>query len=227
MSYDYYDILLVFSLLFVLTSANSYSNITFGHIENLNYFLGESHPRNLSHSWRIHNEKQAVPSYYFISLRRIEIDNEENFTPHELAFRTDRTQIILGNINQQVIAIPSSGDLQIDIRQKTLAKSLNIHRFLLEFFYVNNKNNGTDYFRCAKSGVLIPKQWRCNCLHECLPDDYSDEADCPVCSIVDSTNSLLCHSHERWCLPSNNRTNSIDPKGNFLPILMNNFTCIT
>ncbi|CAF0820717.1 unnamed protein product [Adineta ricciae] len=217
MSYDYYDLLLVFSLLFASTSANSYLNTSFGHIENYNYFLGESHPRNLSYSWRIRNEKQAALSYYRISLRRIEIDNEENFTPHELAFRTDRTQIILSNISQQVITIPSSGDLQIDIRQKTLAKSLNIHRFLLEFFYVNNKINSTNYFPCATSGVFIPKQWKCNCLHECPPGDYSDEANCPVCSIVDPMNSLLCHSHERWCLPSNNRKNPIDRKGVCIP----------
>ncbi|UJR08609.1 hypothetical protein I4U23_012868 [Adineta vaga] len=228
MSYDYYEVLLIFSLLFTLTSAcsnNSYYNLSFGHIENVNFFSGKFQSNNISCSWRIHNEKDNIRSYYIISLRQIEIDNNEKSLPNELVLKTDQKQIILNNINQRIILIPSSGHLQIDLQQKTQTTSLNIHRFLLEFLYVNNNTNG-DFFRCSKSGILIPKQWKCNCLYECLIDDYSDEENCPVCSIVQSTNSLLCHSNEYWCLPMNNHTaDKIDSKGVCIPYTQSSSQC--
>ena len=74
-----------------------------------------------------------------------------------------------------------------------------------------NKNDN-NYFRCLKSGLIIPKQWKCNCLYECSDDDYSDEENCPLCSMIKSSNSLLCHSNEIWCLPLSNQIDNIDLK---------------
>ena len=52
-----------------------------------------------------------------------------------------------------------------------------------------------------KSGLIIPKQWKCNCLYECGYNDFSDEDNCPLCPMIRSSNGLLCHSNELWCLP--------------------------
>jgi hypothetical protein len=187
------------------------NNTAYGHVENLNFYLGKSQPKNQSCSWIINNEKQ---SYYVLSLRIIEIEYDQILWSNELILKTDEKEIILSNINQRTFYIPSS-TLEIYFQTKSpklYSNSLNIHRFFLEFINVNNYNyNNNDYFRCTKSGLIIPKQWKCNCLYECLDNDYSDEEDCPLCSIIKSSNSLLCHSNEIWCLPVTNQT---DPKGN-------------
>ncbi|CAF0779887.1 unnamed protein product [Adineta steineri] len=46
---------------------------------------------------------------------------------------------------------------------------------------------------------------------------HNDEENCPICSIVKPSNSLLCHSNEIWCLPMTNHSNKIDPKGVCIP----------
>ena len=122
----------------------------------------------------------------------------------------------MDNINQRIFYIPSSSSvLQVHYRPKLQWNSLNIHRFQLEFIHVNSiDSTDNDYFHCRKSGLVLPKQWKCNCLHECLHDDYTDEEDCPLCSMIQSSNSLLCHSNETWCLPMINGTENIEPKGN-------------
>ncbi|CAF3264004.1 unnamed protein product, partial [Rotaria sp. Silwood2] len=104
--------------------------------------------------------------------------------------------------------------LEIYFQSKLQSNSLNIHRFLLEFIHINNNNNidnNNDYFHCHKSGLIIPKQWKCNCLYECLDDDHSDEENCPLCPMIKTSNSLLCRSNETWCLPMTNHTDQIDP----------------
>ncbi len=216
MFHDYHGTILIFSLLFTSTYScwnTSFHNVTFGHIENLNFYYGESQPKNLSCSWIINNENQSIQSYYIVSFRIIELEKYQKLESNELIIETDQKQVILDNINQRIFYMPSSSSaLQIYFRPKSQWNSLNIHRFLLEFIHVNNyiSNHDDDYFRCLKSDLIIPKQWKCNCLNECLYDDYSDEEDCPVCSIIKSYNSLLCHTNETWCLPI---TNQIDPKG--------------
>ncbi|CAF0850305.1 unnamed protein product [Adineta steineri] len=223
MSYDYHGIILIIFLLLKSTYSYwnvSYYNLTFGHIENLNFYLGESQPNNISCSWLINNEnKELIQSYYVISLRLIEIEYDHNQSSNELVLKTDSREIILNDINQRIYSIPSlSSKLEISFRPKTQSISLNIHRFLLEYSHVNNyNNNNNDDFHCLKSGLIIPKQWKCNCLYECLLDDYSDEENCPICSIVKPSNSLLCHSNEIWCLPMTNHSNKIDPKGVCIP----------
>lgn len=211
MSYDCHGI--IFICIFLFKSIHSCSNIQlnnqiFGHIENVNFYLGKSQPKNLSCSWKIHNEKS---SYYLISLRLIEVEYDKNLGLNELILKTDQKQFILNDTNQRVFYFPST-NLEISLRSissKLQSNSLNIHRFFLEFVHINNNND--NYFRCRKSGIIIPKQWKCNCLHECLYDDDSDEQDCSICSLMKSSNSLLCHSNEIWCLPV---TDQIDPKGN-------------
>jgi hypothetical protein len=218
MSYDSYDIFLIFFLLFTPTYSciTSLNNVTFGHIENSNFYSGKSPPNNISCSWIINHDKQLSESYYIVSLRIIELENDRSLSPNELILKTDKKQIILDDINQRTFFIPSSSELQIYFRPKSSrsqTNSLNIHRFLLEFIHVNNNNYNNDYFRCSKSGLIIPKQWKCNCLYECLYDDDSDEENCPLCSMIKSSNSLLCHSNETWCLPLTSAADKIDPKG--------------
>ena len=78
MSYDYYDIFLIFFLLFSPTYScyTSLNNVTYGHIENLNFYLGKSQPKNISCSWIINNDKQFIESNYIVSLRIIELEND-------------------------------------------------------------------------------------------------------------------------------------------------------
>ncbi|CAF4870463.1 unnamed protein product, partial [Rotaria sp. Silwood1] len=215
MSYDYNGIIIILFLGFTLTNScwnTIYNNITYGHIENLNFYLGQSQTKNISCSWIINNEKQFNQSYYIISLRLIKLEINRTLWSNELILKTDNKQIILDNINQRIFFMPSSSAiLEIYFQSKLQTNSLNIHRFLLEFIYINNNNNNNDYFHCIKSGLIIPKQWKCNCLYECLDDDYSDEEDCPLCPMIKTSNSLLCHSNEIWCLPMTNETNKIDP----------------
>jgi len=217
MSCDYYKIILIFILLIKSSYSCwniSLNNITFGHVENLNFFLGKFQPKNISCSWMIHNEKQlSSRSYYVLSLRTIELEYNRTLWSNELILKTNEQQIILDNINQRTFFI-SSSNLEIYFRTKSpklQSDSLNIHRFLLEFIHVNNNNNNNEYFHCLKSGLIIPKQWKCNCLYECSFNDYSDEENCPLCSMIKSSNTLLCHSNEFWCLPV---TSQIDSKGN-------------
>ncbi|CAF0965339.1 unnamed protein product [Rotaria sordida] len=230
MSYDYYGIIII--LFSIFTSTNScwntiYNNITYGHIENLNFYLGQSQIKNISCSWIINNEKQFNQSYYIISLRLIKLEYEQTLWSNELILKTDNKQIIFDNINQRTFYIPSSSaTLEIYFQSKLQSNYLNIQRFLLEFIYINNNNNNNihnnnDYFHCVKSGLIIPKQWKCNCLYECSDDDYSDEDNCPLCPMIKTSNSLLCHSNETWCLPVTNTTDKIDPNGVCIPYEQN------
>ncbi|CAF3447637.1 unnamed protein product [Rotaria sp. Silwood1] len=225
MSYDYNGIIIILFLGFTLTNScwnTIYNNITYDHIENLNFYLGQSQTKNISCSWIINNEKQFNQSYYIISLRLIKLEINRTLWSNELILKTDNKQIILDNINQRIFFMPSSSAiLEIYFQTKLQTNSLNIHRFLLEFIYINNNNNNNDYFHCIKSGLIIPKQWKCNCLYECLDDDYSDEEDCPLCPMIKTSNSLLCRSNEIWCLPMTNETNKIDPNGVCVPYEQN------
>ena len=219
MSYDCHGIIVISFLLF--TSANScwntrLDNRTYGHIESLNFFLGEAQTENISCSWMINNER-LFQSYYIISLRIIQLENDPTVLSNELILQSDQEHIVLDDINQRTFYLPSSSALEIYYRTKSVkskSNSLNIRRFLLEFIYIGNDihiYNKQDYFHCLKSGLIIPKRWKCNCLYECLYDDDSDEHNCPLCSLMKSSNSLLCHSNESWCLPKNDK---IDPNGN-------------
>lgn len=211
MSCDYYGIFFVF-FLFVKTISScgnvSLTQRTFGHVENVNFFMGKSQPKNLSCSWRIHSE---LLEDYIVSLRIIEIEYDRKIWSNELIFKTDVKQIVVNNINQRTLLISSASYFDIDFRVKSpmsRSSSLNIHRFFLEFTQVNNNYNSQDHFRCVTTGLIIPKQWKCNCLYECGYNDYSDEENCPLCSMIRPLNGLLCHSNEFWCLPVMNQTDS-------------------
>jgi hypothetical protein len=206
----------IFIFLLILKSTDSCGNVewnnkTFGHVENLNFFEGKSQPNNQSCLWKINHEKQG---YYIVSLRIIEVEDDERLWSNELILKSDQKKILVNDLDQRIFYFPFSSTLEINFRSKSQPNTFNIHRFLLEFIYVNNNLPSNEYFHCEKSGLIIPKQWICNCLYECLFDDESDEENCPLCSIIQSTNSLLCHSKEIWCLPNVYQT---DPKGVCLP----------
>lgn len=218
MSYDYYGIIFIFIFLFKSTYSSTCSNVqinnqTYGHIENLDFYLGKSQLNDVSCSWFIHNNKQysIQSSYYLISIRLIELQYDRKIESHELILKTNQKQIVINNLNQRIFYIPST-NLEIYFQKKTQLNSLNIQRFSLEYSYINDYSNMNNYFHCEKSGLIIPKQWQCNCLNECLYDDNSDEQNCSICSMIKSSNDLLCHSNEIWCLPETDRP---DPKGKF------------
>jgi hypothetical protein len=213
MSCDYYGIFFLF-VLFVETIYScgniSLTQGTFGHVENVNFFMGKSQPKNLSCSWKIHSGK---PEDFIVSLRIVEVEYDRKLWSNELIFKTDGKQIVVNNINQRTFHFLSSSNFEIDFRIKSPfspSSSLNIHRFFLEFTQIDNNHNDKDSFRCLKSGLIIPKQWKCNCLYECGFNDYSDEDDCPLCSIIKLENSLLCYSNEFLCLPE---LRQAEPKG--------------
>lgn len=217
MSYDYLGIIILLFLFF--TSVNScwntiINNVTFGHIENPNFFLGESQKGNNPCSWFIHNHDDRIHSYYIVSLRILKSEINQTLYPHELILKHDKTEILINNINQRTFYIPSS-NLEVLFRPKLHSNSLNIQRFLLEFAHINSSNYNQDgYFHCSESDIIIPNQWKCNCLHECIYDDHSDEDNCPLCPTVRTPNSLLCRSDETWCLPQANSIDKIDSNGN-------------
>ena len=204
----------IFLILFSLISSCEnlqLHNQTLIHVENLNYFLGQSQPKNQSSSWKIRNEKQIS---YILSLRILEIQSdEEDSWSNELIFKSDKKQILVTNLNQRIYYIPPTFNFQIDFRVKSPqfpSNTLNIQKFFLEFIPGNFYQNSSEYFICQKSGLIIPKQWKCNCLSECLFDDFSDEENCPLCSLIKPQESLFCHSNESWCLP---KSHQIDSKG--------------
>lgn len=214
MSYDYHGVIVTLFLLFTLTNScknTLLNNVTFGHIESSYSYLSQYQTKNISCSWFINNEKQDIEPYYIVSLRIIKLENEQSLWSNELILKTDKQQIILDDINQRTFHLPSTSSLEINFQTKLNSNNLHINRFSLEFNYINNNHKKTDqYFHCAKTGLIVPKKWRCNCLYECSSDDYSDEEDCPLCSMITRSNSLLCHSNETWCLPAKNE---IDPNG--------------
>jgi hypothetical protein len=192
----------------------SISNISFGRIHSLNFFSGQSHPPNVSCSWIINHLQTSLWSNYILSLRVLELENDPTHWSNELSFWTGNRQISFDDINKRTYLIStSSSSLQIFFRTRPpllqtfnpyIRTNLRIRRFLIEFLRINNdliSNNNDNYFRCQSSGILIPKQWRCNCIYECSYDDHSDEDNCPLCSMYEPSNSLLCQSNEIWCLP--------------------------
>ena len=190
----------------------SINNISFGVIHSLNFYSGQSQPPNISCSWIINNPETSLWSNYILSLRVIEVENDPTHWSNELTFWTGNKQISIDDINKRTYLI-SSSSLKIYFRTKPpllqtfnpyIRTNLRIRRFLIEFIHINNDliiNTNENYFRCLSSGILIPKQWKCNCIYECSYDDHSDEDNCPLCSMYDLSTSLLCQSNEIWCLP--------------------------
>ncbi|CAF3575330.1 unnamed protein product [Rotaria socialis] len=223
MSYDYHGIILVLFLVFINSTNSCWNtirnNVTYGHIENINFFSGRSQIKNTACTWRIFNQKQESQSYYIVSLRIVKLETNRTFASNELILKTDKIEITLSDVLQRTFFIPSSSSLlEIYFRPRLHRNSLNINRFLLEFTHSNSISyNHDEYFHCLKSRLIIPKQWKCNCLYECLFDDHSDEDDCPLCSMVTIPTSLLCRSDEFWCLPIANPTEKIDPNGVCIP----------
>ena len=207
---DLWGILFCFLLFGTVHSCGnlSFTNQTFGHVENVHFFLGESQPKNLSCSWSLPSDKQ---SNFVVSLRIIEIESDRRVWSNELILKSDVQEILVKNLIQQTFYFSSTSNLHIDFPIKSplsSSSSLSIHRFLLEFVQIDENFNSKEHFQCAQSGLILPKRWRCNCLYECGLNDLSDEKNCPLCSIVKSSNSLLCYSNEIWCLPVMNQVNS-------------------
>jgi hypothetical protein len=195
----------------------SINNISFGVIHSLNFYYGQSQPPNISCSWIITNPQQSLWSNYILSLRVIEVENDPTHWSNELTFWTGNRQISVDDINKRTYLI-SSSSIQIYFRTKPpllqtfnpyIRTNLRIRRFLIEFIHINNdlitNSNGND-FHCLSSGIIIPKQWKCNCMYECSYEDHSDEENCPLCTMYDLSNSLLCQSNEIWCLPNTSKS---------------------
>jgi hypothetical protein len=196
----------------------SINNLSFGVIHSLNFYSGESQPPNISCSWIITNLQISLWSNYILSLRVIELENDPTHWSNELTFWTGNREISINDINNRTFLISTSSSIQIYFRTKPpllqtynphIRTNLRIRRFLIEFIHINNDlitNRNENYFRCFSSQILIPKQWKCNCLHECLDNDHSDEDNCPLCSTYELSNSLLCQSNEIWCLPNSTKS---------------------
>ena len=154
-------------------------------------------------------------SNYIISFRVLEPEYDLTRWANELTFWTGSRQISIDNVNQQTyMLVPLTSSIQISLRTKPpslppvnsyIRTSLRIRRFALEFIHISSdvmRNGNEDYFRCASSGILLPKQWKCNCINECPYGDHSDEDDCPLCTAYEPSNRLLCNANELWCLPA-------------------------
>ncbi|CAF3578250.1 unnamed protein product [Rotaria socialis] len=196
-----------------LCTSISLHNQSFGVIHSLNFYSGQSQPPNVSCSWIISNPQALKWSNYILSLRVIELENDPIHWFNELTFWTGNRQISIDDINKRTYVLSTSSSIQIFFRTKPpllqtfnpyIRTNLRIRRFLIEFIHINNDfilTTNENYFRCLSSGILIPKQWRCNCIYECSYEDYSDEDNCPLCSTYEPSNSLLCQANENWCLP--------------------------
>lgn len=172
-----------------------------GHVQSENFFFGQSHPKNVSCRWKINSNHS---SDWIISLRILDVQFDSNSWTNELIIRSDRGDLFVDDFNQRTYHFSSISHLEIDFPIKSpssFSPTLNIHRFYMEIYRVNNY---TDGFHCQKSDLIIPQQWRCNCQYECGSFDGSDEIDCPLCDILPLANSLLCHSNETWCLQNGN-----------------------
>lgn len=191
----------------------SFVNQSYGVLHSVNFYSGQSQPPNISCSWFITNSQISLWTNYILSIRVIEIENDPTHWSNELSIWTGSREISINDINKRTYLISSSSLIQIYFRTKPpllqtynpyIRTNLRIRRFLIEFIHINNDlitNKNENYFRCSSSQLLIAKQWKCNCLYECSFDDRSDEDNCPLCSMYDTTNSLLCQSNEIWCLP--------------------------
>ncbi|UJR37610.1 hypothetical protein I4U23_030307 [Adineta vaga] len=200
-------------------SANLCTNITitnqsFGVIHSFNFYSGQSQPPNISCSWILTNLQASPWSNYILSLRLIELENDPTHWSNELTFWTGNKQISVDDINKRTFLLTTSS-LKIFFRSRPpllqtynpyIRTNLRIRRFLIEFLHVNNDYSNENYFQCRSSGILIPKQWKCNCIYECSYDDRSDEENCPLCSMYEPATSLLCQSNEIWCLPKTSRS---------------------
>lgn len=201
----------------------SINNVSFGRIHSLNFDDGQSQPPNVSCSWTINNPQISIWSNYILSFRVLEVENDPTHWSNELSFWTGNRQISLDDINKRTFLISTaSSSLQIFLRSKApllqtynpyIRTNLRVRRFLVEYLHINNdflKINNENYFRCTSSGIFIPKQWRCNCIYECSYDDHSDEDNCPLCSMYEPSNSLVCQSNEFWCLPKSLSTSTVE-----------------
>ena len=240
---------------FYSCSNSSIINVRFGQIHSLNFYAGQSHPPNVSCTWTISNPQASMVSNYIISLRVLELEYDLTRWSNELTFWTGSRQISVDDVNRQTyMLLPLTSSVQISLRTKApslpqinpyIRTSLRIRRFALEFISMSTdvmRNRNEDYFRCAASGILLPKQWKCNCINECPYDDHSDEDNCPLCAAYEPSNRLLCNSNELWCLPAASKSlvdlllnddaddenwmrshivysQKIDPKGNVLSLL--------
>lgn len=177
---------------------------TFGFVQSVNFLSGQIHPANLSCQWQIIDDH---PSDWIISIRIVDAIYDRQTWTNELIFHSNGTDFHVYNNNQRTFFFPSTSLVQIDFPIKppdAFSQTLNIQRFSLEFSRVPAAHG--DDFHCQKSDLIIPRQWRCNCLYECGFDDFSDEEDCPLCDMIQSSNTLLCHSNESWCLPMMNHS---------------------
>lgn len=203
----------------------SINNSPFGVLHSLNFYSGQSQPPNTSCSWTITNSPRSLWSIYIVSLRVIELENDPTHWSNELTFWTGNRQISIDDIYNRTYFLPSSSSIQIFFRTKApllqtfnpyIRTNLRIRRFLLEYLHVNNDLTLLDNespFSCLSSGILIPQQWKCNCLYECSSNDRTDEQNCPLCTMHDLSNDLLCQSNEFWCLPNRSKSlneNTID-----------------
>jgi len=167
-----------------LCSNISINNLSFGVIHSFNFYSGQSQPPNVSCSWTINNFETSIWSNYILSLRVIELENDPTHWSNELTFWTGNKQISIDDITKRTYLI-SSSSIKIYFRTKPpllqtfnpyIRTNLRIRRFLIEFIHINNDlitNTNENYFRCLSSGILIPKQWKCNCIYECSYDDRS------------------------------------------------------
>jgi hypothetical protein len=204
----------------------SLTDRSLSYIHSWQFYSGHIQPANVTCSWLIHHSTESTSTtdfegYYQLSLRSIEYDHDPTVWSNELQFHSANRSITLEDINQRSWIFLSSSPLEIIFRAKppmTQSKTLNIHRFVLEWIYVDN--NQTD-FSCQQGDRWLPLQWQCNCQQECFDSQTSDELNCPLCSLLNLSTSLLCRSNEIWCLPTitnaydgitDDRT--IDSKGN-------------
>lgn len=180
---------------------------TFGFVQSGIYLSGQSDRRNLSCQWQI---TDVNASDWMISIRSLNVELDRQSWTNELIFHSNGHDFLVNDYNQRTFFFPSTSHLQIDFPSKSphsLSTTLNVQRFLLEFSRVPSHHG--DDFHCQKSDLIIPRQWRCNCLHECGSDDFSDEDDCPLCELIQSSNNLLCHSNETWCLPTSSSSSGV------------------
>ena len=214
----------------IFSDSNSCTNISinnspFGVLHSFNYYSGQSQPPNTSCSWTIRNSLGSLGSNYIFSLRVVELENDPTHWSNELVFWTGNRQIPIDDIHNRTYVLSTSSSIQIFFRTKApllqtfnpyIRTNLRIRRFLLEYIHVNNDLTILDNespFSCLSTRILIPQQWKCNCLYECTADDRSDEQNCPLCSMHELSNDLLCQSNEYWCLPNRSKSlneNSLD-----------------
>lgn len=181
-------------------------------IESFRFDNGLSHRPDSSCSWILPSK---TGGFYQVSLRTVEFDTHSKSVSHELIFRTNEIEYIYNEPRQRYWRFPALNPLQIEFRPKDFSKqssNLNVSRFRLELVY--DQNDGHQIDRCATTAYSLPVEWKCNCQYECMIPrdqmDISDEANCPLCSLVNSPEFLFCRPDEFWCLPGKSLSDTDD-----------------